>query len=80
MRSSVNNCLKDPTLIKDERLRSEVKECILADDCYSPLVDNIRRRTGLEYEFLLHEKLRNFGIVFLNEEETRKQGKMDQIM
>jgi len=37
-------------------------------------VEKIRRSTGLEYEYLLQERLHNMGIAFSGEEELRAQG------
>jgi hypothetical protein len=53
LKSEITKRIRDPSLIDDERLREEVKKCVLVDDNYSPLVDKIRHTTGLEYEFIL---------------------------
>lgn len=70
----ITKCLNNPNIIEDERLRKEIEDCILADDSYSPLMEKFRNRIGVEYEFLLHERLNNLGILFLSEEETRQHG------
>jgi len=64
MKMEVNKRIKVPSLIEDTRLRKEVEQCVVCDDNYSPLVEKIRRTTGLEYEFILQEKLRNLQIPF----------------
>ena len=74
MKVEVNRRIKDPNLIEDERLRKEVMRCIACDDNYSPLVEKIRHSIGMEYEYLLQEKLRNLGIPFLSEDEMRERG------
>ena len=37
-------------------------------------MEKIRRFSGLEYEFILQEKLRNLEIPFLNEDDMRERG------
>jgi len=73
-KAEISRCLRDTSLIQDERLRKEVAECVLKDTNYSPLVEKIRRSIGLEYEYVLQEKLHNLSISFLSEEEMRKVG------
>lgn len=73
-KTDVGKLMKHPELITDARLRDQVTKCIECDDSYSPLVEKIRRSTGLEYEYLLQERLHNMGIAFSGEEELRAQG------
>jgi len=74
IKTQANKRIKDPSLINDERLKREVKDCIQFDDNYSPLVEKIRRTTGIEYEFILQEKLKNLGIAFTDEVALRTMG------
>jgi len=74
VKSEVSKRIKDPSLIEDERLKNEVEKCIACDDNYSPLVEKIRRSTGIEYEYILQEKLRNLNVPFLSEDEMREKG------
>lgn len=74
-RAVVSQMMKDPlTLIGDKTLANEVHQCILNDPNYGPLVDNIKRSVGYEYELILREKLQNRGIPFLGEDDMRSRG------
>lgn len=57
-----------------KRLQHEFLECVELDEYCSPYVDRIRRTIGLEYEFILQEKLRNLSIPFESEEKLRERG------
>ena len=74
LKNEVNKIIRDPTLIDDVRLRHQVMDCIVADDNYSPLVEKIRHNTGIEYEYILIEKLKTMKIPFLTEEHLRAKG------
>ncbi|DBA00498.1 TPA: hypothetical protein N0F65_002741, partial [Lagenidium giganteum] len=56
------------------RLMVEVKECIETDAACSPLADRVRHNMGVEYEYVLLEKLRNRGLVFESEDVLREKG------
>lgn len=56
------------------RLQKELQECIDCDEHTSPFIDNIRHNIGLEYEYILKEKLKSFGIPFITEEQMRSIG------
>ena len=73
-RRHVSACIKDPSLIRDERLRNEIVECNRADEFYAPAADRIKQSIGMEYEFILMEKLRLLGVPFVPEEELRALG------
>lgn len=62
LKSEVNKRIREPLLIEDERLRREVMQCVLCDDNYSPLIERIRHTIGVEYEYILQEKLHNLSI------------------
>eukprot|EP00743_Colponemidia_sp_Colp-15_P004297 GILK01004635.1.p1 GENE.GILK01004635.1~~GILK01004635.1.p1 ORF type:complete len:283 (-),score=28.43 GILK01004635.1:537-1385(-) len=70
----ISQLMKDPSRIAEPRLREEVVTCIEEDANYSPYIDRIRRLTGLEYEYILMEKLRNRGIAFSTEDDLRRRG------
>lgn len=52
----------------------QVAECIESDAYCSPLADRVRHNVGLEYEFILIEKLRNRQLVFESEDVLRYVG------
>jgi len=74
IKAEVSKYIKDPALLAEDRLCSEVQECIANDDNYSPLVDKIRRETGEKYEESLYELLYNSEVPFMNESEMRVSG------
>ncbi|XP_070576439.1 CDAN1-interacting nuclease 1-like isoform X2 [Ptychodera flava] len=73
-KSIVSQLMKDTSAIEDPVLAFEVKQCILNDADYGPLVDNIKHSVGAEYEFILQEKLHNRGLAFLGEDDMRSLG------
>ncbi|XP_020632718.1 uncharacterized protein C15orf41 homolog isoform X2 [Orbicella faveolata] len=74
-RGVVSQMMKDPlSLIEDKTLANEVNQCILNDPNYGPLMDNIKRSIGYEYELILRERLQNRGIPFLGEDDMRSRG------
>jgi len=74
-RGVVSQMIKDPlSLIEDKTLANEVNQCILNDPNYGPLMDNIKRSIGYEYELILRERLQNRGIPFLGEDDMRSRG------
>ena len=70
----VNNLLKDPSQLTDERLRREVAHAVEADHFCGPYVDRVKHIAGVEYEELLAQKLRALGVPFLTEQQLRKRG------
>uniref|UniRef100_K3WE22 CDAN1-interacting nuclease 1 n=1 Tax=Globisporangium ultimum (strain ATCC 200006 / CBS 805.95 / DAOM BR144) TaxID=431595 RepID=K3WE22_GLOUD len=56
------------------QLLLEVRECIDRDKYCSPLADRIRHNMGVEYEYLLLEKLRNRKLVYESEDVLREKG------
>ncbi|XP_031564877.1 protein C15orf41 homolog [Actinia tenebrosa] len=70
----VSQIIKDPSILTDKVLAYEIQQCILNDPNYGPLVDNIKRSVGYEYELILKEKLHNRNISFIGEEEMRAKG------
>ncbi|XP_048586004.1 CDAN1-interacting nuclease 1 isoform X2 [Nematostella vectensis] len=70
----VSQIMKDPFLLEDKVLAYEIQQCILNDPNYGPLVDNIKRSVGYEYEFILKEKLQNRNIEFIDEDIMRAKG------
>jgi hypothetical protein len=71
---SVGKLLKSPADIEHPVLRREVEAAVENDPHAGPHVDTVRRLVGLEYEELLQQKLRAFGVPFLTEEELRERG------
>jgi hypothetical protein len=70
----VGQLLKNPSLLKDERLRLEVAAAVESDHLSGPYADTTKRLLGLEYEHLLAQKLRAVGVPFLTEEQLRVRG------
>ncbi|KAF1332590.1 Zinc finger, c2h2, partial [Globisporangium splendens] len=56
------------------QLLLEVRECIDRDKYCSPLADRIRHNMGVEYEYLLLEKLRSRKLVYESEDVLREKG------
>jgi CDAN1-interacting nuclease 1 len=70
-RQGVTRMLRKPELIGDERVREAVQECLRSDEHAGPYVDRQRVVVGLEYEFILLDKLRNLGLEFETERDLR---------
>ncbi|KAJ8299642.1 hypothetical protein KUTeg_023702 [Tegillarca granosa] len=73
-KSFVTQLMKDPSLISDPVLATEVHECVLSDDQYGSLVDSIKHSIGHEYEFKLKYNLDSHGIPYIGEEQMRARG------
>ncbi|KAM9294452.1 CDAN1-interacting nuclease 1 [Gastrophryne carolinensis] len=70
----LNSMLRDPSLIPDPVLASQVQQCIVNDCCNGPLVDCIKHSIGYEHEVLLREMLTKKNLAFLDEEQLRLKG------
>ena len=71
----VNKFLKALHLLDDERLRSEIQECMKVDmNEPRSKTEAIRSMVGSEFEHRLEETLRNYGIPFQTEHDLRAQG------
>ncbi|XP_057317248.1 CDAN1-interacting nuclease 1-like isoform X1 [Hydractinia symbiolongicarpus] len=70
----VSKWIKDPSQIEDKTLSQELKLCIQNDDFCGPIIENIKRETGLKYEKILHDILTAKGIPYYDEEILRKEG------
>ncbi|KAL4656263.1 hypothetical protein GN956_G6416 [Arapaima gigas] len=70
----VNSMLREPSLIPDDGLAYNVYQCTINDCCYGPLVDCIKHSIGHEHEVLLHDKLREKNLSFLDESQLRAKG------
>ena len=66
--------LRQPELIENARLRADVRDCVVFDDNYSPLVEKLRHTIGVEYEYRLQARLRNLRIPFLTEADMAARG------
>jgi Protein of unknown function TPD sequence-motif len=73
-RQGVSRMLRKPELIQDERIRKAVEDCLRSDEHAGPYVDRRHAVVGLEYEFILMEKLRNLGLEFETESDLRARG------
>eukprot|EP00698_Gefionella_okellyi_P020278 TRINITY_DN6349_c0_g1_i1.p1 TRINITY_DN6349_c0_g1~~TRINITY_DN6349_c0_g1_i1.p1 ORF type:complete len:307 (-),score=65.23 TRINITY_DN6349_c0_g1_i1:92-1012(-) len=74
LKQLVSKGIRDPSSIDDERLREQVVECHEQDDIYSPTVERTKHNIGLEYEYILQEKLTNLNIPFKTEDLLRSLG------
>uniref|UniRef100_A0A3P9D3P2 CDAN1-interacting nuclease 1 n=1 Tax=Maylandia zebra TaxID=106582 RepID=A0A3P9D3P2_9CICH len=73
-KSVLNSMLKEPSLIPDQILASNVYQCTINDCCYGPQVDCIKHAIGHEHEVLLREKLKEKNLSFLDENHLRTMG------
>ncbi|SPQ97830.1 unnamed protein product (mitochondrion) [Plasmodiophora brassicae] len=71
----ITQCLREPALVDDERLRNQLVRCVESDEHYSPSSERIRSALGLEYEFVLYESLFNTGVPFDSEDDLRREGR-----
>ena len=56
------------------RLIQDLKACVARDHISSPLVANVKRAMGLEYEVLLYRLLSSSGLAYESETELRMKG------
>lgn len=70
----ISQLIKEPFLIDDDVLSSEVLECNAVDDCYGPFADCIKHAIGYEHEFYLKKKLDSLGLPYIGEEIMREKG------
>ncbi|XP_015245523.1 PREDICTED: uncharacterized protein C15orf41 homolog isoform X2 [Cyprinodon variegatus] len=61
----LNSMLKEPSLIADQILATNIYQCTINDCCYGPLVDCIKHAVGQEHEVLLRDKLMERNLSFL---------------
>ena len=73
-KAKVSRMMRDPSLIQNSFLATEIQDCILSDDHYGPIVDSIKHSIGQEYEFKLTKKLDDLGHSYLNEDHMRARG------
>jgi len=64
----------DVTPAELERLQANIEDARVQDRMYSPFMDNVRRLSGVEYEALLCQQLRNAGVPFWSEDDLRRKG------
>lgn len=69
--SRLRDMVKSPSLIGDDRLRSELAAAIAFDQQCSPAIDKLRAAIGDAHEVMLSRLLRARGIPFADEEELR---------
>ena len=77
IRERVSRALRDPysdQIGLPPEIGDQIDECVAADLHYSPLSDRIRRLMGLEYEYLLQEKVANVRMAYLSEQEMLQKG------
>lgn len=70
----VTQYMREPSLIEDPAVAVEIQQCILVDDHYGPLCDNIKHSIGHEYEFKLYRELNKLGLSYIGEEQMRAKG------
>jgi CDAN1-interacting nuclease 1 len=73
-RHALTTMLRNPDSIGDSRIRREVKDCVASDEHGGPYVDRQRAVIGLEYEYILMERLRSLGLQFETEIDLRARG------
>lgn len=66
--------LKNVGKIDDERLRVQVAAAVELDPHNGPYSDKVRQMIGVEYEFILQQKLLARSIPFMTEEDLRIRG------
>jgi len=74
VKQRVKELMKDVSKIEEESLREQVREAIREDAFYSTLLEKVKEREGLEYEFKLKQKLENITLQFLSEPSLRQLG------
>ncbi|CAL8111644.1 unnamed protein product [Orchesella dallaii] len=74
LKAEVTKYLRDTASIPDRDLAYEVYMCTVHDDNYGPFPDAIKRTIGKEYEVRLSKLLQDQGILYLEEDQLRKQG------
>ena len=70
----VKEGMKDVSRIEDPELREQVRQAIKGDAFYSTMVEKVKEREGLEFEYKLQQKLINLKIAFLQETNLRQLG------
>ena len=70
----ISKCIKNPSDITDKVLMKEVEICVLNDDFCGPIVENIKRQSGIKYEKLLHDFLTERDILYCDEDDLRREG------
>ncbi|XP_050404092.1 CDAN1-interacting nuclease 1 isoform X2 [Patella vulgata] len=73
-RSYLTQLMKEPNLIEDPILATEISQCIYSDDFYGPLTDSIKHAIGYEYEVKLKRQLGKLGHSFIGEDQMRLKG------
>ncbi|ODN06645.1 hypothetical protein Ocin01_00009 [Orchesella cincta] len=74
LKAEISKYLRDTASIPDRTLAYEVYMCTVHDDNYGPFPDAIKRTIGKEYEVRLSKLLQDQGILYLEEDQLRKQG------
>lgn len=71
----VTHFIRDPSLLPCRRLGENVRRCVESDWQNSPRAEVTKRTVGLEYEYVLAERLSNAGLAFSTEDKLRGEGK-----
>ena len=61
--------------IDDPRIRRAIQQAAAADTYCSPAADIVRLNVGIEYEYILQQKLQQLGIAFQSEDQMRDEGR-----
>ena len=68
----VTHFIREPALLPCRRLSENVQACVACDWQNSPRAEVTKRTVGLEYEYILAERLTNAGLAFSTEDSLRK--------
>ncbi len=70
-RKKFKECLKNPELIEEKRIKKEIKEIIEEDIVYSPKYINLQRENGIRCEEEIRSWLLERDIRFITEKDAR---------
>jgi len=72
-RKKFKECMKNPDLIEEERIREEIKEVIERDIVYSPKYIDLQRENGVRCEEEIKNWLLERDIRFITEKDARHE-------
>lgn len=73
-KTEVKEMLRDPDLIPDPYLSSNVYTCVFSDNQDGIIIDMVRYTVGEEYEVKLKQLAREAGLIFYDEGDLRRVG------
>lgn len=74
-RTKVSRYFKDFSLIPDPDVRAAAQEVCRKRSYFGPAADRARHDIGLEYEYILLQKLEALGIHYQTEDDLRREGR-----